>query len=749
MFRINCSLNIFQMKKIILIVSISLLTLQIKAKSIQIFVKDGTNNEPLIGANIQIQNTYDGGIADLDGIATIDINVDLPTYVIVSFVGYTTDSILIDKKQSKYEIALFADITLEEVQITAKQKSNYISSLYPIKTEKINNDELRKAACCNLSESFQTNGGVDVNYQDAATGAKEIKLLGLRGIYIQNLLNNLPSLRGLAANYSLDNIPAAWISSISISKGMPSVKSGYEGITGSLNVELQNPIYSKEKFYIDGFGNSMGRIETNMIINHEIKENLGTSLMFSGGFNPMSVDRNNDGFLDQTKSKQYNFLNSWAFNKKNVEGQYLVKVLSEDRISGQSNYNPISTDAADSIYGIHVKNKGVELIAKTGFLLKKHNASIGTQFGGTYYKQDATFDTKKYNGVQGSFVSNVMYQTDIKNEKHTLVNGINFTYDNFNENFLNTQLNRENYVIGLYSEYSFKLPEKFTLVAGYRADYSNVAKFQFNPRVHIKYNITKNTILFAAGGKGFRVPNIFADHLAYLASSRDWQITNNPTYESAWNYGASFVQNFEWKEREGSLIIDYYRTDFTKQIIADIDQADNIIHIENLDGKSFSNSILVEFNTDLLDGLNFKAAYRWEDVKSTYHGVLLQRALQAVHKGLVAISYETPKQNWQFDVITSIVGKQRLPNSFYSDVIDNKRYSKTFVTLNAQITKKWKIGELFLGAENLTNFTQKSPILNADNPYQIGFDANQVWGPINGITVHGGFRFWLNKEDHN
>lgn len=737
------------MKKIILIVSTIILTLQIKAKTIHLMVKDGTTNEPLIGANISIQNSLDGAVTDIDGMAMLDINTEQATYVLISYVGYTTDSILVDKKQSKYEIALLPDISLEEVQITAKQKSNYISALYPIKTEKINNDELRKAACCNLSESFQTNSGVDVNYQDAATGAKEIKLLGLRGIYIQNLLNNLPALRGLSANYSLDNIPAAWISNISISKGMPSVKSGYEGITGSLNVELQNPIYSKEKFYIDGFGNSMGRIETNMLINHEIDHNLGTSLMFSGGFNPLNVDRNDDGFLDQTKSKQYNFANAWSFNKKNVEGQYLVKALSEDRISGQTNYNPITTEASDSIYGIHVKNKGVELIAKTGFLLQKHNASIGTQFGGTYYKQDANFDTKQYNGIQGSFVGNILYQTDIKNDKHTLVNGINFTYDNFDESFLNTTLQRDNYVIGLYAEYSFKLPEKFTLVAGYRADYSNVAKFQFNPRVHIKYNITKNTILFVAGGKGFRIPNLYADHIAYLASSRDWQITNNPTYETAWNYGASFIQNFEWKEREGSLIIDYYRTDFLKQIIADIDQADNIIHIDNLNGKSFSNSLLVEFNTDIVKGLNFKAAYRWEDVKSTYHGVLLQKPLQAIHKGLVTLSYETPKQNWQFDIVTAIVGKQRLPNSFSTENLDRRAYFKAFVILNAQITKKWKLGELFFGLENLTNFTQQQPILNADNPYKTGFDANQVWGPINGITAHGGFRFWLDKNEHN
>lgn len=41
----------------------------------------------------------------------------------------------------------------------------------------IGQGQLVRAACCNLGESFTANPSVDVSYSDAATGAKQIKLL--------------------------------------------------------------------------------------------------------------------------------------------------------------------------------------------------------------------------------------------------------------------------------------------------------------------------------------------------------------------------------------------------------------------------------------------------------------------------------------------------------------------------------------------------------------------------------------------
>ena len=89
--------------------------------------------------------------------------------------------------------------------------------------ELISGDELSRAACCNLGESVVTNPSGDVSYSDAATGAKQIKLLGLSGTYVQMLTENIPNYRGAAAPYGLGYVPGPWMQRILVSKGFSSV----------------------------------------------------------------------------------------------------------------------------------------------------------------------------------------------------------------------------------------------------------------------------------------------------------------------------------------------------------------------------------------------------------------------------------------------------------------------------------------------------------------------------------------------
>jgi outer membrane receptor for ferrienterochelin and colicins len=734
------------MKVIITILLLIIIVNTISAQDIQVKIADAKTKEILIGASVYWQQDNVDAITDLDGIVKLPKAKKLPQYLIASYVGYTSDSILVTLFKDNYILELETENELNNVNVVGKKLSNYISSLSTIKVEKLSNDEFKKAACCNLSEAFQTNGSVDVTYQDAASGAKEIKLLGLRGIYIQNLIGAVPSIRGVGAIFGIDNIPSPWVQSISISKGMPSVKSGNEGITGSLNVDFKNIENDKHKLYFDMFVNNFARIEHNLVLHHRINENLGTSIMLNSAFNPKKLDQNQDNFLDQPKTKQFNALNSWHFEKNRVEGQYLFKATSENRISGQKNYNTLQHN--DSIFGINISNQQYEAIAKTGFMLSQNQAnSIGTQFLANYHKHKSLFGNRDYNATQGSFYANILYQSNIKNEKHNLVTGINFTYDYFDEKFDTYALLRKNYLGGIYAEYTFKLLDKLSLVNGLRLDYSSVAKWQINPRLHIKYEPIKNTILYLSGGKGYRVPNVLAENSNFLASSRKIDIqTNNKTIDEAWNYGVSLYQKFMIKNRESYFIIDYFRTDFTKQAITDIDQQDNTLHVYNLNGKSYSNSLLTELNVELAKGLKIKTVYRFEKAISTFSTMLLQKALQPTQKGLISISYATPNKNyWQFDFNIPIIGKQRLPNSFAENI--ERRYTKKYIQLNFNMLKKFKKAELFMGVENMTNFKQSEPILNVNQPYETGFDATQVYAPINGVTFYGGFRIWLDKED--
>lgn len=705
-------------------------------QQIEITITDKSTGDLLYGANVQWMDTLIGATSDENGIAQLEISGVLPKQLVVSYVGYVTDTILVNDLQP-LKIELQPEIFLNEVSIQGRRQSNYISSIDPMKTEKIEAGELKKAACCNLSESFQSNASVDVNYSDAVTGAKEIKLLGLNGTYVQNLLEGVPFLRGLTTTFGLDNIPAPWIKSISVSKGVPSVKNSYEGITGSMNVEFKSSFNDSTKLYVDFFGNQNARLETNLLINHKINQKLGTMLMANGAFTPLKQDMNHDGFLDQPEMKQYNLLNRWNYRNDKTEGQYMVKVLSENRIAGQT-----TSHLSMPLYAININTKRVEAFAKTGFIFDgKGNKSLGTQFSGVYHQQKSNYGLKQFNTKQATFTGNILFQSQVKNsDMHTLVGGVNFVYDNLKEELDSLDRNYQDFVPGFFAEYTFKWSNKITLVSGLRGDYHSRAGFQINPRIHAKFALADKTTLRVAVGSGFRAPNVLTENQSLLASSREIIFKENPTKEVAWNYGVSLTQKFNLFNREGSFSVDFFRTDFLKQAIVDIDNADGNATIYNLDGKSFSNSLLLEFNFEALKGLDIKMAYRLEDVRATYHGQLLQKPLVSMNKGLVALSYRTPNKQWQFDVNTAINGKRRLPNSFLSDT--GKRFSPRYVLLNAQIMKYFKRSELFLGCENITNFKQKDLIIGT--PFSTLFDTYQVYAPSMGATVYGGFRIFIN-----
>lgn len=717
---------------------ISVMAYSQEKRQIHLKISDKKSKEWLMGANVQWLHTDIGATTDEHGMAMLNAPDSLPALLVVTYVGYVTDTIPV-RTLNNMDIELSQEVLLKEVQVKGKKMTNYISSIAPMKTEKLMNDEFKKAACCNLSESFQTNASAEVNFQDAVTGAKEIKLLGLSGIYVQNLFEGIPFLRGLSATFGLDNIPAPWIHSISLSKGVPSVKNSYEGITGSMNVEFKSSFNDTTKLYFDMFGSQHARIETNLLINHRINPRLGTMLMANGAFTPLKEDHNHDGFLDQPIIKQYNLMNRWDLHNdaKNIEGEYAVKVVSEDRTGGQTTVHHAHT-GSEPLYTININTKRAELFARTGYLFNEES-SLGSQFSGVYHQQRSMYGKTPFDATQGSFSGTLLYQTTIKSDAHTLVGGLNFIYDKIDEMTDSLQFHQQDAAPGFFAEYTYKYKDKITIVAGFRGDYHTRAGFQADPRLHLRFLLSPNTTLRIAAGRGFRAPNVLSEYQSLLASSRKFVFTEDPQRESAWNYGISLTQNFHLFNREGSIAVDFFRTDFTHQAVVDIDQADGNAIVSDLHGKSFSNSLLVELNFELVKGLDLKAAYRLEDVRSTYHGQLLQKPMQALNKGLFALSYKTPNGQWQFDVNSSINGKRRLPNSFAGNT--GKRYSNPYALLNAQVLKYFKHGELFVGCENITNYKQSDPVLGT--PYTWFFDTYQVYAPVMGESVYGGFRIYI------
>ena len=710
---------------------------------------------PLPGASLYWLGTTSGTTSGSDGSYHIELPNSLPAKLVVSYVGYHSDTINITGPGRK-DILLGRSVALNEVTIEGRQESTQISTIKTINTEQINQKELLKAACCNLSESFETNPSVNVSYSDAITGAKEIQMLGLAGIYSQIMTENIPANRGLGATYGLSYIPGPWMESIQITKGSGSVANGYESTTGQINVEYLKP-ESADKLYINGYAASTGNTELNAHKKFKVSEKASSILMFHGENMKTKWDHQDDQFLDMPLMHNFNLFNRWSVSDgKSYEMQFGVRAITEQRRSGQSFYR--YGDEADTTtgYGVQVRTNRIDAFSKTGLIFPSTPwKSVGLILSGSYHDQDSYFGLKTYEGTQSSFYGSLIYMSILGNTNHKWKAGLDFRHDNYNEIYLMNAYIRTENVPGVFAEYTLNLNDKLGAVAGGRADYHNEWGLFYTPRLHLKYNFTPDIILRASAGRSFRTSNVFADNIAIMATSRNLVITEKLNPERAWNYGVNFTAKFTALNRPATFNIDYYITDFSNQVIVDTYSSPDDILIYNLNGKSYSRSLQVSFDYEVWPNFDIRLAYKNDQVVMSYLGVPYQKPLVPEHKGLINLAYSTEKEHWRFDLTGQYHGKSNLVNIAseelnpgHSETQVKNNQSPDFITLLGQVThvfnSKW---EVYLGGENLTNYRQENVVLNASDPFSPGFDATNIWGPVMGIKIYAGFRFKIMNNE--
>ena len=630
---------------------------------------------------------------------------------------------------------------LSDVVVTA---TNGIKSKFRAdNTEIIGKGQLIRAACCNLGESFTTNPSVDVSYSDAATGARQIKLLGLSGTYVQMLTENIPNLRGAALPYSLGYVPGPWMQSIQVSKGASSVKNGYESTTGQINIEFLKP-QGVDGVHANVYLDSELKTEVNLDGSIHLNDRLSTATLLHFENRQMDHDGNSDGFMDMPKLRQYNLMHRWAYVSPVWISQLMLRGLRDERDGGQSrkHANPVSSEP---LYSTSVKTNRYEMQWKNGFTINAdHNTSVALMLHGSWHDADHIFGMTQYDVTQKNGYAQLMFETDF-NDNHNLSVGASFNHDYYDERFnpLGASPNAESKVTkettpGIYAQYTYKLGEKLTVMPGVRWDHSSHYGSFVTPRLHIKYSPSSVITFRTSVGKGYRSPHTLAENVTLLASGRDIIIDSDIKQEEAWNAGASIGMNIPISRKNLELNAEYYYTDFKHQMIMNFDgsKGEHTLSIENLDGKSYSHTLQVDATYPLLSGMSATAAFRLNDVKCTYDGVLRKKPLTSRYKGLLTLSYKTPLELWQFDVTGQLNGG--------GELYDQSRYPAYF-QLQAQITRDFRNFSLYLGGENLTNYKIDNPILNSHHPWSAGFDATQVWGPITGAMAYIGVRFKLEK----
>jgi hypothetical protein len=674
-------------------------------------------------------------------------NENNPTLV-VSYAGFQTDSIKVTGS-APLQIVLQVKGQLKGITIKGKPKFSYINSMGAMRNMTLNTGDLLKAACCNLSESFETNPSVDVSYSDAVTGSKQIQLLGLAGIYTQLTVENLPGPRGLATPLGLNSIAGPWIESIQLSKGTGSVANGFESIAGQINVELKNPETS-EKLYLNGYVNDMGKTDINLNLAQHVSDKWSTSLLLHDDFLYNKVDFNKDGFRDLPTGNLFSAVNKWVYeDHKGVEIQFGAKALLDNKTGGETAF-----DSKDKLttnhYGLGIQTSRYEGFAKIGYIFpEKKYQSIGLQISGFDYQQDSYFGLITYNAHQSNFYSNLIYQSIIGNSQNKFRTGLSVTADKYNELYKTQVYKRNEVVPGAFFEYTFTLEQKFSAVAGMRIDHNNLYGWFATPRLNVRYEPVKNTIIRLSTGRGQRTANIFAENMGALVSARNVNIIPDSrgkgyglSPEVAWNKGVSIDQKFTLFKRDAMLSFDFYRNDFTNQVVADLEDARQI-KFYNLKGQSFSNSFQSELNFIPVKKLDVRMAYRRFDVKTTYGNQLLEKPFTAADRAFINLGYEI--KTWKFNYTVNYVGKKRIPSTAENPAgYQMPEYSPSYISMNAQVSKSFGKNnnwELYAGGENLTNYFQKNVIIAADQPFGNYFDASMVWGPVSGRLLYGGFRY--------
>ncbi|WP_396144150.1 TonB-dependent receptor plug domain-containing protein [Flavobacterium sp.] len=649
----------------------------------------------------------------------------------------------------------FSQEKLDEVKIDIKQKGIKKSLTKTANTSVVTSKELLKAACCNLAESFETNPSIDVNFSDALTGTKQIKMLGLTSPYLMITEENIPSVRGASQAYGLSFTPGTWVESIQITKGAGSIVNGYESISGQINTELIKPL-NDIPFFFNAYGSTDSRYEVNTHFNKKLSDKLATSLYIHGNTRVAKNDMNDDEFLDNPLGKQINLVNRWQYANAETGWVSFVnyKFMKDEKQSGTVDFNPDVDKLTTNHWGSEINTERFDLSTKIGYIFKDMPyQSIGFQNAFSSHNQQSYFGLNQYDIKQQSYYSNLIFNSIINNTMHKFATGLNFTYDKYSE-FVNlSDVSRIDNSVGAFFEYTFDNNNKFSYVLGGRFDYHNRLGAFFTPRLHVRYNPWEKSVLRFSAGRGKRAANIYAENQQLFASSRLFSIldTDGKIYgldpEIAWNYGVSFTQNFILFGKSADMTLDFYRTDFQNQVIVDVMQSSQEVLFYNLRGNSYANSLQIDFNYEIIKHFNLRTAYKYYDISTDYLSGSFQRPLQAKHRFFSNLEYEThisnEGQQWRFDATFNWLGKQQLPTTSSNPVGDVfPEFSPSFSTLNLQITvQQSKNFEMYFGGENIGNYRQTNAILGKNNPFGMYFDTSVVYAPIFGQMFYAGLRF--------
>ncbi|MEO8067771.1 MAG: TonB-dependent receptor [Flavobacteriales bacterium] len=705
---------------------------------------DATVSVPF--ATVLWVGTQTSAETDDEGRFTIAAPETWPARLVAMSNSYASDTLVLAiPPTSAIVFTLEPILELGTARIVERTQGTQLDTRSTMNMERIGQKELKRAACCDLSESFETNATVDVSYADAVSGTKAIKMLGLDGRYALISVENIPFLRGLSSSYGLTLLPGPWIHGINVSKGTGPVVNGYSSMTGQIDLSLLQPS-TADPLFVNVYGNAQGRFEVNIHSAQRLDSNWHNLLMVHGNFNETELDNNKDGFLDNVLNKRINLLDRVEYHGDGSDAHVGIRYVFDERNGGQVARDE---DVGPAIprYHVGITNEIVDVFAKGGFVFKnKTTRSIGLIGNFRQHTLDARFGNRTHTGLEHSGSFSAIFQQLLRDGNDQLKAGLSFNYADFTEQYVDSTFGRTERIPGVFAEHTLKRGS-FTAVSGLRFDMNDHYGNFLSPRLHLKYDVGPLTAIRLSGGSAWRSSNPYVENASALASSRTVIVEDDLNAERSWNFGAAFTHKFKWMQRKWAFNVDAYRTEFIDQVVADMDASAHELRLYNLNGASFANTMQADLQVELARPLQLKIAYRWYDARTTYRGQLLARPFVPEHRAMADLAFTSPNEKWRFDVTANWFGPSRLP-----DLSDNAsarnfgHHAADYTLFHTQLSRVLGPLELYLGCENITDFMQHPQIIAPEDPFGPDFDASIIWGPTNGRMIYGGLRYTIKKK---
>jgi hypothetical protein len=735
-------MKIYSMKQFIFILGLVVIS-TVASAQIQgvVFGLTGGKKIALKQARVSLVLGKTNVLTDENGRFELVLSRTIPDTLVVTSKGFLTEKLIVNK-QDRFiglEIVLLREDELEEVIIAYKRDSKSISRLKPIMVESLGEAELKKAACCNLSESFETNATVDVNLTDAISGAKKIQMLGLDGVYTQFQMENIPFLTGLESSFGMNTIPGSWVESIQLTKATGSVVNGYESMAGLINVEFRKP-RTTQRFFVNGYGNSNGRMELNLHGGQLLSNRWSTASFIHVSGLTQEIDRNKDHFRDTPLSKTMSFLNRWEYNGKRFEARFGVNGYWDERQGGQLSNIPNRYIGATT-------NQHIDVFAKTGFLFPdKPRQSLGIVSQVKMHDLSGQFGKRIYGGQEKRAYVNVIYDGSFGSAIHSYKSGVSIVAQDLAQQLDSVSYIRKVATPGAFFEYTYQ-GVRLVAVVGARYDIQHQFGNQFSPRLHLKYILDEHTDVRISSGKAFRLANPIIDYSSYMATAKSWHLPTKIEQEVVWNTGTSVVRTLKMWHRNASIAIDYYHAYFINQLVVDRERSMDTFYFEFQNRSSFNNALQVEWSASPIQTLTVRVAYKWLQSKAMYNGSMRQQIMMPNHRVLLNIAYASRNHKWEIDATLSIYSKVRLHDIQLPDgTMAINQYGNAYPSIIGQVTHHFKYFDWYVGGENLANYTQKNPIISASNPADASFDATRIYAPVLGTVIYTGFRYEIKRK---